>query len=245
MPKKGVAMVKHSGEMVKKALEDKKMTQAGLAKKIGRNQTLISRYLSGQIEISDKAARSIVEVLDMDFEELHRQLQHDRFERRVESLRMEFKEVFDEERTDDRRANVGAVTIVESPDIITVPMLDSVPVSAYGWSKEEGRRYALPPDVQVDAEKSFAVRVSGKNMADDKVDEGDIIVVDSGAEVADGDVVLAIVRGEALLRKIYRTGETTVLQASGGHEEPVIVLSQEDDLEIVGRMALCIKLFTS
>ena len=233
--------MKHSGEMVKKALEDKKMSQAELAEKIGRNQALISRYLSGQIEVSDKAARSIAEVLDMDFEGLHRQLQRDRLERRMQNLAAEFKDVLDEE----GKANIGAAILVESSDIVTVPMLDSVPVRAHGWSEEGNRRYALPPDVKVDAENSFAVKVSDKNMAGDKVDEGDIIVVDSGAEARDGDVVLAIVGGEPLLRKIYHSGETVVLQASGDHAEPVVFLSQKDDFEIVGRMALCIKFFTS
>ncbi|MFC1714350.1 LexA family transcriptional regulator [Candidatus Poribacteria bacterium] len=235
-------MVKHSGEMVKAAIKAKNMTQAELARKIGRDQTLISRYLSGQIEISDKAARSIAEALEMDFEELHHQLQRDRLVRRREKFEAEFKDVVDEEKkTDDEQVyEVGYVGLME---FVIIPMLDSVPVSAHGWSAKGSKRYALPPDVQVDAERSFAVRVSGKNMADDKVDEGDLIVVDSGAKAHDGDVVLAIVKGEPLLRRIYRTGNTTVLQASGDCSEPVVFLSRKDDFEIVGKLVLCVKFF--
>ncbi len=242
--KNEVTVVRHSGEMVKAAIKSENMTQAELARKIGRDQTLISRYLSGQIEVSDKAARSIAEALEIDFEELHRQLQRDRLVRRREKFEAEFKDVFDEEKADDRRVHVvGAATIVESLDIVTVPMLDSVPVNAHDWLAEGGRRYVLPPDAEVDAERSFAVRVIGKNMADDKVDEGDTVVIDSGAKVHDGDVVLAIVRGEPLLRRIYRTGKTTVLQASGDCSEPVVFLSRKDDFEIVGKLVLCVKFF--
>ena len=234
--------MKHSGEMVKAAIRAKGITQAELARKIGRDQTLISRYLSGQIEVSDKAARPIAEALDMNFEELLRQLQRDRLTRRKEKYEAEFKEVLDEDKGADEKQvyNVGGVTLAE---FAVIPMLNSVPVSADAWREEEGRRYALPHDAPVDAERSFAVKISSKDMADDKVDEGDIVVIDTGAKVHDGDIVLAIVKQKPMLRRIYRTGDTTVLQASGECAEPVVFLSRKDDFEIVGRLALCIKFF--
>jgi len=234
--------VKHSGEMVKAAIRTKGITQAELARRIGRDQTLISRYLSGQIPVSDKAARSIAEALDLDFEELHRQLQRDRLARRKEKYEAEFKEVLDEDKKTDEEQVYGVGAAIALTEFAVIPMLDSVPISAGAWSEEKGKRYALPHDAPIDAERSFAVRVSSRDMADDKVDEGDIIVVDTGAEVHDGDIVLAIVEGKPVLRRIYRTGKTTVLQASA---EPVVFLSQKDDFEVVGRLALCIKFFAS
>ena len=233
--------MQHSGAMVKDAMKAKGMKQVELARKIGRDQTLISRYLSGQIEISDKAARSIAEVLDMDFEKLHLQLQHDRLKRRMENMRMEFKDVLDEEETGELL--VAAAILVDSPNVVAVPMLDSIPVSAHSWSGEGSAKYYLPPGIQVDAESSFAVAVTGRNMVDYTVDEGDIIVVDSSAKIQDNDVVLAVVKGAPMLRKIYRKGRTIVLQASAEHEEPVIFLSQKDDFEIVGRIMLCTRVF--
>ncbi len=125
----GGEVVQHSGVMVKDAMKAQGMKQVELARKIGRDQTLISRYLSGQIEISDKAARSIAEVLDVDFEKLHFQLQHDRLERRMENTRMEFKDVIGDEGTGGS-ANVGAAILVEPTDIVAVPMLSMPPTSA-------------------------------------------------------------------------------------------------------------------
>ena len=234
--------MRHSGAMVKEAMKAKGMKQVELARKIGRDQTLISRYLSGQIEISDKAARSIAEVLEMDFEKLHLQLQYDRLERRMENMRMEFKDVIGDEGTGES-ASVGAVIMVEPPDVVAVPLLDSIPASAHSWSGEGSAKYYLPPGIHVDAENSFAVAVTGKNMADYNVDEGDIIVVDTNAKAQDNDIVLAVVKGTPMLRKIHRKGSTIVLQALAEHEEPVIFLSQKDDFEIVGRLMLYSKFF--
>jgi len=243
-------MAPHSGEMVKAAMKTKGTTQIELAKEIGRDQTLISRYLSGQIEISVEAARSIAEVLEIDFQELRRQLQLDKLNRRVERLKAGFKRILGEAEEIDIAFSdkpvfvVGHAGITEEAVVArAIPLLHSIPAGAYDRSKEKAEPYILPPGVQVDTERAFALKVSGENMTDDRVDEGDIIVVDPAAEVRDGDRVLAILSGEPALRAIYREGETVVLHSPEDREEPVIFLSQKDDSEIVGRVILCTKLF--
>jgi SOS-response transcriptional repressor LexA len=226
------------------------MTQIELAREIGRDQTLISRYLSGQIEISVEAARSIAEVLEIDFQELRRQLQLDKLNRRVERLKAGFKRILGEVAeidipfSDEPVFVVGHVGIREDAVVArAIPLLNSIPAGAYDRSKEKAEPYVLPPGVQVDTERSFALEVSGENMTDDKVDEGDIIVVDPTAAVKDGDRVLVILSGQPALRTIYRKGETVVLQSPENREEPVVFLSQKDDFEIVGQVVLCLKLF--
>jgi len=87
----------HSGEIVKEALRNKGMTQVELARRIGRDQSLVSRYVQGQIEVASKTARSIAEELDIDAEGLLEQLKRDRFHRASEKLRVKFKEVIDSE----------------------------------------------------------------------------------------------------------------------------------------------------
>ena len=239
-------MAPHSGEMVKAAMKTKRMTQTELARRIGRDQTLISRYLAGQIEVSEEAARSIAKELDIDFEELRRQLQADKLAHQMERLRAAYREVLEEEErgdTADKLVQVAAVTLTEIPGMIAVPLLDSISSEMHDESREKAIKYVLPPGLQVDAERSFALRISRESMTDDKVDEGDIIMVDPGAEVRDDDSVLVILRGEPVLRKIYRTGKTIVLQSSQNREEPVIFLSQKDDFKILGKVVSCVKLF--
>jgi len=235
----------HRGEMVKTVLRARGMAQVELARKIGRDQTLISKYLSCRIEVSDKVARSIAKVLDMDFEKLHSQLQRDRLARRMERLETQFGEVLGEGVEVDassEQAYLAAYAAIVH-DFAVIPMLDAMPVSASGWSKKGTAKYPLPIDSQVNAETAFAVRIAEKDMTGGEVAKGDIVVIDVGAEVADGDTVLVAVGKKPMLRKIYRRGSNIVLQALGDSAEPVIFLSQEDDSEIIGRVALCTKLF--
>ena len=241
-------MAPHSGEMVKAAMKERGMTQNELARRIGKDQTLISRYLSGQIEISLEAAISIAEVLGIDFQELRHQLQRDKLERRKEKLEAQFKDLVGEEEKIDVLSSdqpvhvVGAVGVQEIPDAIAVPLLDFIPLGEQDLSKEKADLYVLPPGIEVDVEKSFALKVSGEDMTDDEFGEGDIIVVDPTAEAQDEDIVLVVLAGKPVLRKIYRRGGMIVLQSSGGNAEPFI-LSPEDDFHVVGRVALYTRLF--
>lgn len=79
-----------SGLMVKAALEDKGMTQVELARRLGKGQALISKYLSGKIEVSDTVGHRIAEMLDIDSEEFITQLQCDKFKRLLFKLGMQF-----------------------------------------------------------------------------------------------------------------------------------------------------------
>ena len=223
-------------------MKDKGMTQVELASKIGKDQTLISRYVSGKIEISVEVARSIAEALELDFEELRQQLKRDKLERRKANLRAEFKDIIDEGEEIDRSGEhyyVGAAALLESVGVIYIPLMDSIPSGRYDQRREKATRYHLPPGVQMDTEEAFAIKASGEDMTDDVVSEGDIIVVDPGAEAQDGTRVLVSLNGKPALGKIYREGENAVLQLS----RRAIVLSQKD--KIVGPMVLCNKIFTS
>ena len=85
----------HSGEIVKEALRAKRTTQVDLSRRIGRDQSLVSRYVNGQFEVASSTARSIAGELDIDTEELLKQLERDRFHRALEKLNMQFKDVVD------------------------------------------------------------------------------------------------------------------------------------------------------
>lgn len=225
-------------------MEKRGLKQTDLAAKIGRDQTLISRYLTGQIEISDTAARSMAEVLNIDFEEMRRQLQRDRFERRKKNLTAEFKEVLTKEdkaeiSPSEETAIIGGASIEE---IISIPFLNSIPKNNSYKSRDKGESYVLPSEVTIDPENSFAIKVKDESITDDKVDQGDIIVVDTSAKITNGDRVLIIIDAKPILRRIYLTGETIVLQSSNSNE-PVRVLSKGDDFRIVGKLAGCYKQF--
>jgi plasmid maintenance system antidote protein VapI len=80
----------HSGEIVKSALKAQDMSQVALAQAIGRDQSLISRYVKGTIEVSADSAMDIARVLNINFDVLHEQLQKDKFDRAMEKIKLKY-----------------------------------------------------------------------------------------------------------------------------------------------------------
>jgi len=82
----------------------------------------------------------------------------------------------------------------------------------------------------------YALEVRGDSMIEDHICAGDLVLVERTAEVRDGDIVVALVRGaEATLKRFYRESPTLArLQPANPGMEPIRVPLAE--LEIQGRV---------
>lgn len=229
--------VSQAGEMVKSALKDKDMTQQGLAEKIGRDQTLISRFISG-VPIADTTARAIAEILDLDADELVHQIQRDKLDKKMGKLKAQYKPIIGSDSFGDMNSDSKIFEVGHAGVIDDIPLLDS-----YDQPQEKAERYVIPTGIQLDSDKSFALRISGKNMTDDKIEEGNVIIVDPSAKMRDEDRVLVIRDGSQELRRFYRDGNTTILQSPGGTGLPIILTSHKENVKIIGRIVFCAKHF--
>ena len=226
-----------AGEMVKSALKEKGMTQQELAEKIGRDQTLISRFISG-VPIADTTARAIAEILDLDADELVHQIQRDKLDKKLDKLKAQYKPIIDDDGvrnliSDSKNFDVGHVGVI--PDI---PLLRS-----YDQPQEKAERYVIPTGIQLDSGRAFALKISGKNMTDDKIEEGNIIIIDPSAKMRDEDRVLVVRDNQQELRRFYRDGNTIILQSPGGTGLPIILTSRKENVKIIGRIVFCAKHF--
>jgi SOS-response transcriptional repressor LexA len=230
-------MASLAGEMVDSALRKKGITQEQLAEKIGRSQTLISRFITG-VSIANTTAQAIANELNIDANELIQLIQRDKLERGMKKLKAQYLPVLGEEETeellsDKKNAVIGHVGIV--PD---VPLLNS-----YDQNPEKAERYIVPTGVELDENKSFALRVVGKSMTDDKIDEGDIILVDPNAKVKDKDRILIVRNGQQELRAYQKVGDLVLLQSSTIPEASTVIPSQDKNTKIIGRVIFLHKTF--
>jgi SOS-response transcriptional repressor LexA/DNA-binding XRE family transcriptional regulator len=70
----------------------------------------------------------------------------------------------------------------------------------------------------------YALRVRGNSMVEDGIHDGDIVVVEPGREPRNGEIVVALVDGEATLKRLHRRTEKKVwLVAADGETLPVEV----------------------
>ncbi len=82
----------------------------------------------------------------------------------------------------------------------------------------------------------YALEVRGDSMIEDHICDGDLVLVERSARVADGDIVVALVGGaEATLKRFYReSGSTARLQPANAAMPPIRV--PLEDLQIQGKV---------
>ena len=94
-------------------------------------------------------------------------------------------------------------------------------------------------------ENLFALRVRGKSMIEDLIDDGDIVVCRRQSNAENGDTVVALLTngpseaGEATLKRFYREADRIRLEPRNTSMQPIFV--QPEDVTIQGRVVTVIR----
>lgn len=89
------------------------------------------------------------------------------------------------------------------------------------------------PEELVGRGDTFVLRVKGTSMVDEGILDGDFVVVQSREQADNGDMVVALVRGEATVKRFYREKAGMIrLQPANEAMSPIMV--RAGDVEIRG-----------
>lgn len=108
-----------------------------------------------------------------------------------------------------------------------------VPITAVENVEET---FALPRDF-VRAAGAFMLRVQGDSMVDAAILDGDLIVVKPEIDARNGEIVVAMLDGEATVKRFYREAGRIRLQPENAALEPIYA----DDVQVVGRVEAVIR----
>jgi repressor LexA len=82
-------------------------------------------------------------------------------------------------------------------------------------------------------EDSYVLRVRGKSMIEDLIDDGDFVIVQPQATARDGDIVVALLEDNGVtLKRFYREDGRIRLQPANAELEPIYAT----DLQIQGKV---------
>lgn len=84
--------------------------------------------------------------------------------------------------------------------------------------------------------KYFALTVKGDSMIDAGILEGDVIVCRSTKEARNGQIVVAVINGEATVKTFSHQKKTIELLASNKNYKPIVVDESVGDFKIVGNL---------
>ncbi|GAA4418592.1 translesion error-prone DNA polymerase V autoproteolytic subunit [Nibrella viscosa] len=83
------------------------------------------------------------------------------------------------------------------------------------------------------AEATYFVRVTSDSMFDDRIEAGDVLVVDSSRDPVEGKIVVACLNGDHTVKRIHYAKEGVVLLPANNKYQPISVKAG-DDFRVLG-----------
>ena len=132
------------------------------------------------------------------------------------------------------------------PRMLRIPLRGRIAAGAPIEAIEDRDEYVDIASSVPRGEEVFALRVKGKSMIEDLIDDNDIVVVRAQQTAQDGDMVVALLTngpseaGEATLKRFYREkGGLIRLQPANAAMQPLMV--SERDVQIQGKVISVIR----
>jgi repressor LexA len=112
---------------------------------------------------------------------------------------------------------------------MALPLLGAVAAGLPIEAIQDQESLSVPMDMVRPGKDNFVLRVEGDSMIDEQIRDGDYIVVSSQPTATDGEVVVALLGGEAAtVKKLYReAGGRIRLQPANRAMDPIIVDAQD------------------
>ena len=123
---------------------------------------------------------------------------------------------------------------------LELPLLGQVAAGVPIEAVETQAVLSIPVDLVRRPHEAFALRVTGRSMIDEGILDGDFIVVEQRPSADNGETVVALINGEATVKKFYHErGGRIRLQPANPDMEPIIV--SETEVEIQGVVAAVLR----
>ena len=127
-------------------------------------------------------------------------------------------------------SNVGGASNEDMEDVYQIPVVGRIaaglPITAIE-NTENILRIGQGMLGRTDSSDIFALTVSGDSMIEDGIFDGDYIFVKRQQDARDGEIVAAMVDGEATVKRLFREGERVRLQPANSTMEPIYVHAHE------------------
>ena len=112
-----------------------------------------------------------------------------------------------------------------------IPLVGEVAAGVPILAEENIESY-IPVSSDMANTGSYCLRVRGDSMIDDGILDGDVVIVDQSRRPKDGEVVVALVDGDATVKHFYPKGDQVELRPANSSMEPFTV--SVHDLHVQG-----------
>jgi len=122
------------------------------------------------------------------------------------------------------------------PDVREVPVLGRVPAGKPLLAEENIEGFLPVAREMTVGKEVFALKVKGDSMIEDGILDGDYVIIRRQATAENGDVICALIDGEATLKRFYKKGKAITLRPANTRYSPIVVSREEpSSFRILGK----------
>ena len=123
------------------------------------------------------------------------------------------------------------------------PLVGVVPAGTPVLAEENFEGYVDLNELFGGGEGTFLLRVRGESMIGAGINDGDIVVVRNQERVASGEIGVAVVGGEATVKRLFHEDGTWRLQPENPAMDPIRVWEGDPEFRVAGKVIGVVRRF--
>lgn len=130
----------------------------------------------------------------------------------------------------------GVMDVVSGDDMAEIPILGRVAAGQPILAIENATDSVRIDRILIGGHKEvFGLRIVGESMIEDGIFDGDYVFVKKTPSAHSGDIVVAMIEGEATVKRYYPEGDSIRFQPANSNMQPIIVrMAEFKSVDIIG-----------
>ena len=121
----------------------------------------------------------------------------------------------------------------KNTDIKKIPLLGSIACGSPVFAEENIEEYMNCPS---DLPANFCLYCKGDSMIGARINDGDIVYIQSQNNVENGEIAAVLIEDEATLKRVYKYKDKLVLQPENSDYQPFVYVGKEmESIKILGK----------
>lgn len=121
-------------------------------------------------------------------------------------------------------------------DVVPVPIIGRISCGGGNLAFEEIEGYEPTPKEWLHGGEHFYLKAKGDSMIGARIFDGDLLLIRKQDIIEDGEIAAVLIDDEAFLKRIYRNGETIVLQSENNAYPPIFC--PPANAKIIGKLKM-------
>lgn len=143
-----------------------------------------------------------------------------------------------------RRDGSRGISLTRKPgSSVSVPIVGTIKAGMPELATEDILGFCQIDASWLKGRGNFILKVSGDSMCDAGIYNGDYAIIRPQQTAENGEIVVALIDGEATLKRFYREHDHIRLQPENSTMKPIIVRTGEAETLIAGRLIKTVRFF--